>query len=300
MIAIRLEASCYQVSVNDCLIHTYNKRIIEDAQRVSYECNSYSVFTDPIEVTVVKPSEEQPTTKPACSYEQAYFTPTAKGMAEQSETDPFDYVIIGSGIGGGILATDLLDKNKRFSASQSNLSAQSTCHKASSIWDPSSVQAQAKGPINRTKRILVIERGNLLFPTHSLNMPRPTNRGTYSQMNDLFYNNFKHQWEMDDETREKWVGGAVYCLGGRSTVWGLFSPRIDDNIFRKFFPEAVYGDLTKKYLRKAEEWMNLSYPQTLPLHCTLQDSLNIHPLDSKLPATQWEWGRVSILPDIVF
>ncbi|RYP44511.1 hypothetical protein DL768_009032 [Monosporascus sp. mg162] len=269
-IAIRLEANCYQV------------------------CNSQSVFTNPIGVVVATPEETTPIKRiPAVSYEKAYFTLTAEEVAKKSEDQPFDYVIIGSGIGGGILAADLLDKNKRVSASKSDFSAQSTSHIARSIFDPSSAHALAKDPDDRTKRILVIERGNLLFPTHSLNMPRPTNRGTYGQMNDLFYNHFKYDWEMNDETRKIWKGGPVYCLGGRSTVWGLFAPRIDDNTFRTHFPKEVYDDLNKTYLRKAEEWMNLSYPQTLPLHRALKDSLNLHPPGSRLPTTQWEWGRVA-------
>jgi hypothetical protein len=162
---------------------------------------------------------------PAAGYEKAYFPITADKVAQQSEKEPFDYVIIGSGIGGVMLATDLLKKNKRVSASRSNFSAQSTSHIARSIFNRSAAQALAKDPEKRTKRILVVERGNLLFPTHSLNMPQPTNRGSYGQMNDLFYNHFKHGWEMDDETRKIWKGGPVFCLGGRTTVWGLFSPR---------------------------------------------------------------------------
>ncbi|RYP39140.1 hypothetical protein DL767_002320 [Monosporascus sp. MG133] len=296
-IAIRLEADCYQVHINDCIIHTYPKRITEDEKAVSYMCNGQTIFTDPIHVVVATPEEptpEEPTPVkltpekptpikriPAPSYEEAYFTLTAKKVAETSKNKPFDYVIIGSGIGGGILAADLLDKNKRVSASKSDFSAQS-----------SSAQALPKDSDDRTKRILVIERGGLVFPTHSLNMPRPTNRGTYGQMNDLFYNHFKHDWGMTDETRKIWKGGPVYCLGGRSTVWGLFAPRIDNHTFHTNFPNKVYDDLNKTYYRKAEEWMNLSYPQTLPLHRALKDSLNLRS-DSSLPTTQWEWGRVA-------
>jgi hypothetical protein len=225
-IAIRLEVDCYQVYVNDCIIHTYTKRIIKDARSVSYDCNSHSVFTNPIGVVVATPEKPRPIKSvPAPSYEKAYFTLTAEEVAKESEAEPFDYVIIGSGIGGGILAADLLDKNERVSTGNSDFGAQSTSHIARSTWNRSAVQASAKDPDDRTKKILVIERGNLLFPTHSLNMPRPTNRGTYGQMNDLFYNHFKNDWEMDDRTRKIWKGGPMYCLGGRSTVWGLFAPR---------------------------------------------------------------------------
>lgn len=223
-IAIRLENDRYEVLINDSIIHTYKKRIIKDARAVSYECNSQSVFADPIGVLVLSPESPIKRT-PAVSYEKAYFPLTAGGVAEKSEDEPFDYVIIGSGIGGGILAADLLEKNRLVSASSSNFSAQPTSRIVRSIFDPSSARALAKDPDNRVKRILVIERGHLVFPTHSLNMARPTNRGTYGQMNDLFYNHFKQDWEMTDETRKIWKGGPVYCLGGRSTVWGLFCPR---------------------------------------------------------------------------
>ncbi|KAK3307668.1 FAD/NAD(P)-binding domain-containing protein [Chaetomium strumarium] len=189
-----------------------------------------------------------------------------------------------------MLAADLLDKNRRVSA---GFSSQATTYVARSIFNLEAANALVEESDKRTKRILVVERGNLLFPTHSLNMPRPTSRGNYGQMNDLFYNHFKQNWEMDDDTRKIWKGGPVYCLGCRSTVWGLFSPRIDDDTFRNHFPNEVYENLTKTYLRKAEECMNLSYSRTLPLHRALKDILNIRHRDDKLPTTQWEWGRVA-------
>ncbi|KAM0541825.1 hypothetical protein ACHAPJ_013074 [Fusarium lateritium] len=288
-ISIRLESDTYEVYVDDSIIKTYKKRIIKDAQKVSYETNSKSVFTDPIGVVVQTPQQASANRAvPASSYEKAYFNLNPKDVAKESKDNPFDYIIIGTGIGGGMLATNLLDKNNRMSAS---FSTQSATHMARSFFNTS--QEITDDLKNRTKRILVVERGNLLFPTHSLNMPRPTRRGTYGQMNDLFYNHFKHYWEMDDETRKIWKGGPVYCLGGRSTVWGLFSPRIDDDTFKKHFPAKVYDDLNGKYLRKAEEWMNISYPRTLPLHRALKDKLNSRPSGSNLPTTQWEWGRVA-------
>ncbi|KAF5590567.1 FAD NAD(P)-binding domain protein [Fusarium subglutinans] len=272
-ILVRLEDDVYQVYVDDSIIHSYKKRIRKDARGVSYRANTKSLFTDPIQVQLVTPDAVSDIKlKPATSYEAAYFTLKPEDIAAESEKDPFDYVIIGSGIGGGMLATDLLDKNKRMSSSFSSQSNNSVTRSSGTCDEAHPIAEDTK---ERTKRILVIERGNLLFPTHSLNMPRPTSRGTYGQMNDLFYNHFKSNWEMDDETRKIWKGGPVYCLGGRSTVWGLFCPSIQRN------------------LRKAEEWMNISYPQTLPLHRALKDSLNLHDEESRLPTTQWEWGRVA-------
>jgi hypothetical protein len=270
---------------------------------ISYSTNSRSVFANPITVSV-----DQPNKKPATSYQEKYFDLNAADVAAESENQPFDYVIIGSGIGGGILAADLLDKNKAMTTSHSDFTSGSTSNEAS-IWNRG--MRLAVGKDDRTKRILVIERGNLLFNTHSLNMPRPTNRGGKGQMNDVFYEHFKHQWDMDEATKKIWEGGAVYCLGGRSSVWGLFCPRYvvylihviipveprysisDDTLRTKFHPD-VHTQLNAKYLRRAEEVMNVTYPKTLPLHRELMDRLNVRTPDAtNLPTTQWMWGRVA-------
>ncbi|KAK8013735.1 hypothetical protein PG991_009328 [Apiospora marii] len=263
-IAVRLEADKYEIYIDDSIIHTFTKRIRKNAQKVTCRANreSRAVFANPIGVVALTPQEASKAdfeSRPSLNYQEAYFNLTPVDVAKESEKEDgsFDYVIIGSGIGGGILAADLLDKNRRMSTS---FSSQATTYLARSLFNISAAMALAEDPEKRTKRILVVERGNLLFPTHSLNMPRPSSRGTYGQMNDLFYNHFKQDWRMDDKTRKIWKGGPVYCLGGRSTVWGLFSPRIADDTFRKHFPGDVYNDLNKTYLRKAEESMNISYP----------------------------------------
>ena len=148
------------------------------------------------------------------TYQEAFFPLTAAGIATESANTPFDIVIIGSGIGGGVLATSLLDKNELLAGNRTSFGRQSTV-------DEGNRMAFA----DRSIRILVIEKGGLLFTTHSLNGPGPTTRGTYGQMNDLFYNKFKDQFDMDAGTAAIWEGGAVYSLGGRSPVWGLFCPR---------------------------------------------------------------------------
>ncbi|KAF5536590.1 galectin [Fusarium napiforme] len=84
-VSVRLEANHYKVYVDDSIIHTYKKRIIKDAQRISYRTNSESVFTNPITVEVLAP-EEGLVKKigPAASYEKAYFNLNAKDVAEES------------------------------------------------------------------------------------------------------------------------------------------------------------------------------------------------------------------------
>jgi hypothetical protein len=306
-ISVRIDKDAYVVLIDGKIRHTFTKRIDKEVKGVIYRCDNTSVFANPINVSVVLPgAPKPPLTVPASSYQEKYFPLTAAGVAVDSEAEPFDYVIIGSGIGGGILAADLHDKNKRMMTSHSDFGANSTSNEAS-MWNRS--MQLAVGKDDRTKRILVIERGNLLFNTHSLNMPRPTSRGGKGQMNDVFFHDFKHEWDMDQATRDIWEGGAVYCLGGRSSVWGLFCPRYgahlilaimptephysisDDTLRTKFHPD-VYKDLNASYLRRAEEYMNVTYPKTLPLHRELMDRLNIHTKPS-LPTTQWMWGRIA-------
>ena len=126
-----------------------------------------------------------------------------------------------------MLATSLLEKNAR--VLRSGFFAEST--KA----DPTNPHWKINMPLpapptnqpqpDKPKRILVIEKGGLTFHTHCMNGPRPSNSGTTSQGNDLFFKKFKESVDMDEETAKIWMGGPVYCLGGRGAVWGLFAPR---------------------------------------------------------------------------
>lgn len=223
-VTVSIKDSNYVVSVDGRPVHTFAKRIDKDVKGVTYRTNSVSVFADHVDVCVVTPGEPKPIAHvPSSTYQQAYFSLDAATVAQESETDPFDYIIIGSGIGGGILAADLLDKNKRMTASYSHFSSGGASTDASYNR---SLQL-ANGKDDRTKRILVLERGNLLFNTHSLNTPQPSSRGGNGQMNDLFYKQFKQKWDMEAETSDPFSGGPVYCLGGRSAVWGLFCPRYE-------------------------------------------------------------------------
>jgi hypothetical protein len=99
-------------------------------------------------------------------------------------------------------------------------------------------------------------------------------------------------FEKDKLGNPDWSGGPMYCLGGRSCVWGLFAPRPHDNNLHKHFPKAVLADLTSTYFKKAEDLMNIYLPRTKPVHQNLIDSLNMKMSDEKIP-TQWQWGRIA-------
>ena len=151
---------------------------------------------------------------PTKSYEAAYFRYTAAQAAEESKHKPFDVVVIGSGIGGGVLASSLLEKNRKIS---------------SQSFVPVNPHQPDDDVLPQPVRVLVLERGGLLFHTHSLNAPRPSSgSGLSQQANEAFYNNFKDHFDVAKQPsnpQEHYAGGPLYCLGGRSAVWGLFTPR---------------------------------------------------------------------------
>ena len=141
---------------------------------------------------------------PPNSYKTAYFQLTSADITQEAEFNPFDIIIIGSGIGGGVLAASLLEKNCFLT--ESRIDANST----PGPFEPHRNHNMPQdGPL--PLRILVIEKGGLLFHTHCLNGPCPLNSGTTSQGNNFFFQTFKHQFNIDDKTKEHWAGGPVYC-----------------------------------------------------------------------------------------
>lgn len=145
-------------------------------------------------------------------------------VAQLSAHGAYDYIIVGSGIGGGVLAEELA---------------------------------------KRKKQVLLIERGGVQFTTHVDNTARPDyRRGKADSVegNELIYDTLKARVNTA-ENSDEYVGGPLYCLGGRSNVWGLWTPRVDTQTLHEYFPGPV-----AKYLEEVgnDKAFNLlsNYSQT--------------------------------------
>lgn len=130
----------------------------------------------------------------------------------------FDVIVIGSGMGGGILADALADRAARSG-----------------------------------KRILVLEAGSYLLPTHVFNIGKVENANLARGFECRTF------WQANENE-----GGEFYIharphinLGGRSIFWSGLIPRIQP-WEAAFFPETVRGDLNGKYLDSAATVLNAS------------------------------------------
>lgn len=141
----------------------------------------------------------------------------------------YDYIIVGSGFGGGILAVELVKKKKK---------------------------------------VLLIERGGVTFTTHLCNTARPDfARGLDDspEGNEVVYNTIKERVQTA-EGSDPYVGGPLYCLGGRSSVWGLWIPRVNNASLKEFFPDAVSRDLKdSRYTEAFNLLTNYSQSSVYPI-----------------------------------
>ena len=126
----------------------------------------------------------------------------------------FDIIIVGSGIGGGILADDLADR------------------------------------LGGTRRILVVDAGSFIYPTHVYNISRVPNAAVARHFGvDNFFQN------QDDLA---FIGEKPQlAFGGRSIFWSGLIPQIQDWELN-FFPASVRGDLRDSFLELAGKSMNES------------------------------------------
>ena len=126
----------------------------------------------------------------------------------------FDFIIIGSGIGGGILADDLADR------------------------------------LGQSHRILVLDAGSFIYPTHVYNISRIPNGSVAPHFG---VDNFKQS-----PSGSHFIGSKPQlCFGGRSIFWSGLIPQAQ-SWEMEFFPDNVRQDLESKYFRLANDKMNLS------------------------------------------
>jgi len=131
-------------------------------------------------------------------------------------SDDFDIIIVGSGIGGGVLADDLADR------------------------------------LGDQRRILVLEAGSFLYPTHTYNVCRFPNDSVAKHFGcDTF-------WQAGDQRSENFIGEKPQLnFGGRSIFWSGLIPWIRDWEL-DFFPPRVRDDLKGGLLHRAGVSMNES------------------------------------------
>ena len=179
---------------------------------------------------------------------------------QKAASETYDIIVIGTGMGGGVVAGDLFDTNSRLG--------------------------------KNAKSVLVIEKGGLAFHSHCLNAARPSGFGEdRGQQNDTFFALFKNNYTFKNpEQIKEWKGGPMFNVGGRGAAWGLFSPRIhDESLNAKFGPE-LSKDLRETWYTEAETLMSLSLPSTNTVHQNVMERLNI---ETKSKGCQWQWGRIA-------
>ena len=128
----------------------------------------------------------------------------------------FDIVIVGSGMGGGVLADDLAER------------------------------------AGQHKRILVIEAGSFIYPTHVYNVCRFPNSSLAKHFGcDTF-------WQAGSSASQDFIGEKPQLVfGGRSIFWSGLIPSVQGWEL-DFFPAAVRQELQAGLLNQAGELMNES------------------------------------------
>jgi hypothetical protein len=128
----------------------------------------------------------------------------------------FDFILIGSGMGGGVLADELANR------------------------------------LSDHKRILVLEAGSYLFPTHVFNLCHFPNDAVAREYACKTYE------QSSDENSQHYIHERPQLnFGGRSIFWSGLIPTIQ-HWELEFFPARVKQDLTNGLLDDAGKRMNAS------------------------------------------
>ncbi|KAK0612774.1 hypothetical protein B0T17DRAFT_657566 [Bombardia bombarda] len=138
-----------------------------------------------------------------------------QNVIRRCQADYYDYIVVGSGFGGGVLT-----------------------------------QTLCTAPVKPPARVLLIERGGFEFSSHCLNTPRPHWATTLtegpSQDNDIVFRAVKSSVNTVSSSSYEYTGGPVHCIGGRSIVWGLYTPTMHPDEASAHFPASVCSYLSEK------------------------------------------------------
>ena len=142
--------------------------------------------------------------------------------------DDFDVIVVGSGVGGGVLADALAES------------------------------------LGETKRILLLEAGSFVYPTHVYNMCRFPNSSLARHFGcDTF-------WQGGGPGTAHFIGEKPQLnLGGRSIFWSGLIPTIQPWEL-EFFPPGVRQSLQGGFLDAAGETMNESRSMGTTAHAVVE------------------------------
>ena len=130
--------------------------------------------------------------------------------------DDFDIIVVGSGIGGGVLADDLAER------------------------------------LGTQKRILVLEAGSFIYPTHVYNVCRFPNASLAKHFGCETF------WQAGGPGSQNYIGEQPQLnFGGRSIFWSGLIPTVQAWEL-DFFPQRVRESLGGGLLNQAGETMNES------------------------------------------
>ena len=124
-------------------------------------------------------------------------------ITKHNEHDSHEYIVIGSGMGGGMVARQLIQKGKK---------------------------------------VLLIEKGELNLQTHCLNLSRPhfnpRSQEGRGRDNEEFFDIVKTKYKVTSDSSDC-EGGYVFALGGKSLYWSLEVPRILESKAWNKFPANI-------------------------------------------------------------
>lgn len=155
------------------------------------------------------------------SHENIEASATQSGGHMPNNISKYPYIIVGSGMGGGMVARQLFNDN-------------STSFKGD----------------DSEARVMLLEKGGLGFHTHCLNTSRAhfahRSQGGRGRDNEVMFDQYldykRTRYEL--KCTEEWCGGgSVFELGGRSLFWSLEAPSIRHDRLKHFFPPSVATDL---------------------------------------------------------